>query len=175
MIEYEQRFRILDEDRVRNALNQHATFVGSVHQLDVIFEISEREVIRVRIENNASVILEHKKMIEQHKWEETKVLVHPEYVKNLIKIFYTLIPDIKILEKRREMWRVNDSLVCLDDVKHLGKFLEIEGQNIEKVKHLFSDAIDGTPQEPYGRMLRKLMDEGKVSFRIEDVFNAPLV
>ncbi len=175
MIENEQRFKVLDESKIREVLKQHATFVDSVRQLDIAFEISEKEIIRVRIENNTRVILEHKKMIEQHKWEETKVLVYPKYVRNLIKILYTLIPNIKILEKQREMWKIDDFLICLDNVKYLGKFLEIEGQNIEKVKRLFSGTIDETPQEPYGWMLKKLMDEGKITFRIEDIFSAPLV
>lgn len=76
-----------------------------------------------------------------------------------------ILPLNIVIEKEREVYRSKDYNVeiVLDKLKCLGDFIEIEG-NKEEVEKLVKLLELKEEARPYGELLEKARDEGKVKF-----------
>jgi predicted adenylyl cyclase CyaB len=57
--------------------------------------------------------------------------------------------EMLVVEKQREQWRLEQCMVCLDEVEHLGSFVEIEGPDeaaVSRVRALMR--LEGAPLVP---------------------------
>ncbi|MEK6864817.1 MAG: class IV adenylate cyclase [Nanoarchaeota archaeon] len=74
----------------------------------------------------------------------------------LYSALYAIIPNSLKYEKKRLTYQRDKCKVCLDDVKKLGKFVEIEGQE-EEIKLIIEQlGIKETTKESYPQMIARL-------------------
>lgn len=67
-----------------------------------------------------------------------------------------------VVDKRRQLWQFGDCEVCLDEVTHLGRFVEVEGpgdEAIEQVLVRLDLASRPHIHSGYARMLSEVLDK----------------
>lgn len=74
----------------------------------------------------------------------------------LYSIMYAILPKSLEYEKKRLTYKRNKCSVCLDDVKGLGKFVEVEGKEQEIGAILQQLGITETTKESYPQMIERL-------------------
>lgn len=73
---------------------------------------------------------------------------------------YAILPKSLEYEKKRLTYQKNKCKVCLDDVKNLGKFVEIEGKEQEIGAILQQLGITETTKESYPQMIARMQHSG---------------
>lgn len=74
----------------------------------------------------------------------------------LYKMLYILPKDIEY-EKKRLTYKRDECTACLDDVKNLGKFVEVEGSE-DKIRQVLQQlGITQTTKESYPDLIRNLL------------------
>ncbi len=181
MREFELRFKVDDEKILKERL-QKLGFRnnGKYNMSDLAFESKDWVtgdkmrsgylVVRIRLIPGKKPLLELKEMIDEDTWNETSVLA--EDPRGLVEIMSKTMRPARIISKTREEFLGDDVIVVLDDVKHLGKFVEVEGDE-EKV----FDACSrlgfeiSQKQDGYGMMLFRLEKEGKIKFNAHEMLD----
>jgi adenylate cyclase class 2 len=144
MKEIELKFKIKNYNNTRLKIESvGAEYKGKYRQLDLWLDTKnrrlkrEKEGLRVRQQDNKTVLTFKK--IEQsdgkfREAEEIETKISNPTI--TLEIFKRLgfETDVKI-RKEREIWRIGKVEICLDKVKDLGIFLELEGsrKDIEEV------------------------------------------
>jgi adenylate cyclase class 2 len=67
----------------------------------------------------------------KHREEIQTAISDPAATRNMLKALGFV--EVIHFEKWRETWRLNDSLVELDELPHLGCYVEIEGPSVDKI------------------------------------------
>lgn len=126
--------------------------------------------VRVRLRSGSEPVLELKDRISEGLFDEYSfsIPVNDE----LMRFLSIGFAPSKIISKRREEYRSKEVVVTLDDVKHLGSFIEIEGSKA-KVARLASRLGFKMKDRSrdYGWMMYQLMKNGKVSFTMREMRN----
>ncbi len=96
---------------------------GILKQKDVYFKI-KKGILKLRVENKTFTLIKYFRDEKGKRWSNYELLklegANPE--KYLRQIF-----DVEVVvEKKRMVWFYNNTRVHLDEVKGLGKFLELE-------------------------------------------------
>lgn len=100
-----------------------AEFKGILKQKDVYFKTGEG-LLKLRVEGKANTLIKYIRDEKGKRWSNYELLeLHgksPEkYLESILKVE-------AVVEKKRKLFLYNNTRVHLDDVKGLGKFLELE-------------------------------------------------
>jgi len=115
-------------------VNSHSNFIsvlksanaekmGILKQKDVYFKI-KKGILKLRVENKTFTMIKYFRDEKAKRWSNYELLklegANPE---NYLRQIF----DVEVVvEKKRMVWLYNNTRVHLDEVKGLGKFLELE-------------------------------------------------
>ena len=136
MIENELKFKVDDLDRIEEKLKAlGASLKNSALQVDYYFShpckdfLHTDEALRVRVMDKFIEVTykgpRRKNSVKSR--EEINIRFSKNDFKNILRLLQRLgFKKYFIIEKYRKEYSLNDFNICLDDVKGLGKFVEIE-------------------------------------------------
>jgi adenylate cyclase class 2 len=131
-INIEIKARCSDPDIIRSILkNKEARFIGADHQIDTYYQSSNGR-LKLRqgtIENN----LIHYNRSNQKGPKQSDVSLYPvkENSESLRQLLAKAMEIWKIVDKRREIYFIDNVKFHIDTVKDLGSFVEIEAIDME--------------------------------------------
>ncbi|MCE7744615.1 MAG: class IV adenylate cyclase [Candidatus Heimdallarchaeota archaeon] len=138
MIDVEIKAKCEDHARIRKILKKKgALFGGEDHQIDVYFK-SPTGRLKIRKGTIESVLVyyirDNIKGIKPSEYYLYKT-PEPEKLEELLKI---ALGELVTVEKKREIYFIDNVKFNIDDVKGLGKFVEIEAitTNPEEIEHM---------------------------------------
>lgn len=146
-IEIEAKLKVDDLEAVRALLHSSgAVPIGRFFETNIFFDTPERKLLnsdaglRLRIDrdlqsNNSTYILTHKGPrlhgpLKSRQETELAVADPDAAVALLEQLGFVRLVSF---EKKRESWRLADCRVELDEVPHLGTFVEVEGPSEDSV------------------------------------------
>ena len=146
-IEIEAKMKVEGFEPVLAALRQHnAKSLGEHIETDTFFDTADRELLaadkglrlRVAVDVNtkrSEALLTHKGPVGlgplKKRQEIQTVVANPEMMARLLEQLG--FKQWLRYQKRRQSWQLDNCRVELDEIPHLGKFVEIEGPNDEAV------------------------------------------
>lgn len=138
MIDVEIKAKCKDHARIRTILKKKgALFGGEDHQIDVYFK-SPTGRLKIRKSTIESVLIyyirDNIKGIKPSEYYLYKA-PEPEKLEELLKI---ALGELVTVEKKREVYFIDNVKFNIDDVKDLGKFVEIEAitTNPDEIDHM---------------------------------------
>lgn len=103
---------------------------------------------------------------------EIEVKLFPEDFSNMVDLLGMLgFEKVLVFEKRRDLWRLGDCDVCLDEVPMLGCFVEVEGSDEHRITGVLNKLqLSGLEHinKGYARLMRDKLDES--SSGCEEIF-----
>jgi adenylate cyclase, class 2 len=125
-VNFEFKAQLRDESRVRAALKQlDARYVGTDHQVDTYFQVpSGRLKVREGKIENALIFYQRTDSPRPRRSSIELMLLPPR--NGLRAILSEALPPRVVVDKRREIYFVGNVKIHLDQVRGLGKFLEVE-------------------------------------------------
>lgn len=143
MIEIEVKAYAKNLEQVENKIKKlNAKFIESISEKDIYFSHPLKnfgksdEALRVRIADKTFLTYKGKKLDRETKTRE-EFEVKVSNAETMIEILKRLeFKLVRVVEKQRKIYSLNNFKICLDKVKNLGSFVEIEAKekNIEKGK-----------------------------------------
>lgn len=138
MIDVEIKAKCKNHARIRNILKKKgALFGGEDHQIDIYFK-SPTGRLKLRKSTIESVLVyyirDNIKGIKPSEYYLYKA-PEPEKLEELLKI---ALGELVTVEKKREVYFIDNVKFNIDDVKGLGKFVEIEAitTNPDEIDHM---------------------------------------
>lgn len=129
-----------------------------IHQADIIFMNPQISGFVARIRVSCGFFLQFKIKQSDNMWNEVSIPVERDEIKSIIHVLHDYFVPMGIVEKWRKSKRLETGVsVYLDDVTHLGEYLEVEGINVDVETIMNTLALN--PEEsypPYGRSLDSL-------------------
>lgn len=184
MIEVERRARVEDLEAVKESLGKmNAEFLGKKKQIDRVFGhdkfLDENTKIvegglsaRIRKVDDKDPRLDFKEIIREGSGG-LEVSIHLNNVEEGKKFLDKLgFDEAFTVSKSRELYRYDGFEVCLDEVKKLGKFVEVEKEISEekrkdevfkKCEEILKD-IASDPEfmdKKYGDLMQERINKGK--------------
>lgn len=166
MIEKEIRYKI-DEDIKKSIINSSKEIEKANNCVDLCvgkfgFESLNKVgyIIRIRKKNN-EYILESKKRLDTYTWKEASIPL------NNIKEAYDFLINIGFkpylyINRTREIRKIKEAKIFLDEIKLLGTFVEFEleeGYKFEDLKYyLVNNKIEGKPEGLYGDIFKNKLE-----------------
>jgi adenylate cyclase class 2 len=135
MLEIELKVRVSALEPVRVRLHQHnATFCGRVHEHDIYFNAPHRdfsktdEALRVRYADGKAVVTYKGAKIKNLGLKGREELNTAIKSGEIFESILTRLGFVRTAEvnKWRENYRLGNASIALDEVEHLGTFVEIE-------------------------------------------------
>lgn len=140
-IEVEIKIAVDDFTEIKKILTQKGSLAKAIHQIDEYYTPIQRnfytakpptEWLRIRT-NPDKTIFEYDKSIGKNEHGiqeyveeyETEISAPDELHKILAFLDFKLIATV---DKYREYWNCGDLEIALDDIKELGKFIEVEAK-----------------------------------------------
>jgi adenylate cyclase class 2 len=166
---FEIKARCDDHDRIRKMLIElKADFKGIDHQIDTYFH-SETGMLKLR-EGNIENTLIHYVREKKAGPKRAEILLFENNPSSSLKNILLRALKVRIVvDKKREIYFIDNVKFHLDEVKGLGKFLEVEAISmenkipIEKIKNqcqyyldLFEIKNSDLVKNSYSEMLEKL-------------------
>jgi adenylate cyclase class 2 len=111
--------------KIKKSLNEiNAEFKGKLIQKDVYYKIS-KGLLKLRIENRHQSLIKYLRDEKgKDRWSDFQVL---KFADGDAEEFLRQIFNIEtVVEKKRLLYMYDDTRIHLDEVKGLGKFLELE-------------------------------------------------
>jgi len=180
MKEFEMRFK-LGRDISGELSNLGFEKKSEFDSCDIIFEPREWNpwddlkpgyfAVRIRLIDGRKPRLELKEYLKENVWDEMSLEISsPE---EMVRILSKIMNMRRCVLKHRIMWHKNSVEVCVDKVKHLGDFVEIEGEE----KEVFNTAkllnLDISQKHPnYGAQLFYLERDGRLKFSADEILKA---
>lgn len=189
-IEVELRARVDDNEKIEEKLEKIGAKKICENTLrDLVFGIAGLEsiqkvgwVCRIREHGNKK-IMDYKKLRKDGNWEEIKLKI--DDINKAIKFLRRLgLTANLIIERTRHEYSYQDFSICIDDVKYLGKFIEVEleakdknevQKKKERIENLFKLLdISDINVAPYGELLINAMIsnpkiKNKIHYELEKV------
>jgi adenylate cyclase class 2 len=183
-VEIEAKLKVNDFEQVRERLGASgATHVGNSVETNFLFDTDDRSLLaadqglRLRHKRSASgdeperFILTFKGPRQQGKFKsrdefEVGVLNGKDAVALLDRLGYR---EVLRFEKRRETWKLESCLVELDELPHLGSYVEIEGpkeETIQRVRELLHLSERPIVRASYVALLMTYLQEQGKSTRV---------
>ncbi|MDB5195024.1 MAG: adenylate cyclase [Parcubacteria group bacterium] len=130
-INAEIKARFKDVDTVRAVLKEHgADFKGLDHQIDTYFKIIDGR-LKLR-EGNIENYLIYYKRNENAGLKESEVILYPfEPTSRLKDILIHALEKLVVVDKKREIYFIDNVKFHIDNVEGLGSFIEIEARDTE--------------------------------------------
>lgn len=135
----EIKAKCTDQDRIRSILKEkNAKFVGLDHQIDTYFKVNNGR-LKLR-QGNIEHALIHYQRPNQKGPKLSKVLLYKPNPDQDLKALLTAANDVLVeVDKKREIYFIENVKFHLDAVKNLGTFVEIEA--IDRDETLSRDKI----------------------------------
>lgn len=177
MLEFELRFK--DERDISLQLTELGFRKrDELRMTDLIFEPKEHVrgsgvkpgyyVVRIRLVSGNRPRLELKEFHSDYKWDETAFTI--DGPRHFVQLFSRIMVPSRVIEKRRDVWVNGALIVCFDDVKHLGKFVELEGPDLETKELALKLGFALEDHQPtYGSQLFYMQKMGLVSFHPDEM------
>lgn len=145
---------------------------------DVIFEPKEWYpgdgmrlgyfIVRIRLKEKEKPRIEMKEYLKEDLWNETSLEISSP--NEMIKMLSSIMNLRRCISKHRTIWKKENIEICLDDVEHLGKFIEIEGEERKAYEIMELLGFDiSQKQPPYGALLFYLERDGKLKFSADEI------
>ena len=126
ILNIEIKARCEDTARIRNILQQHdADFKGVDHQIDTYFDVPEG---RLKLRNGTieqNLIYYRRPNTKEPKASEIQ-LVPVEHPEDLLSLLESAIGVDVVVDKKREIYFIDNVKFHIDKVQGLGTFVEIE-------------------------------------------------
>ncbi len=167
-IELEAKVKVPDHNAVLERLAAvNAQPLDTVTQVDIYYDFSDGRLLnadsglRIRYEakdSSATTVLCYKGPRQAGPFKKREELeTQVSNLESLKTILDRLDFVIRLtIEKKRQHWRMNNCLICLDTVKELGCFIEIEGPDESTIRQVLGQ-LDLTGLEylryGYARMM----------------------
>jgi predicted adenylyl cyclase CyaB len=122
----EFKARVKDDHHVRAALKRlRARYVGTDHQVDTYFKVprGRLKVREGRIEN--ALIFYERANAPRARRARIEMTLLPRR-NSLCAILRHTLPVLAVVDKRREIYFVGNVRIHLDNVRRLGRFVEVE-------------------------------------------------
>ncbi len=161
--EIEAKIKVAALEPIEDKLKElDADFMRSVRQIDTYFMDTAEQLrkndcgLRIRqqtIDNEQSALISFKGPRQDGKFKSrTEYETGTTDVKMTEKIFESLGYHKKIvIEKKRDMWLLDDCEVCLDTLPHLGCFVEVEGPDENIISGVLKKLnLQHEPHIPHG-------------------------
>ena len=121
----------------------NAEFSGELIQKDVYYK-NEKGLLKLRIENGEQSLIKYLRDEEgKDRWSDYHVLKLSGG--NAEEFFNDIFEVEAIVEKKRLLYMYNNTRIHVDEVKDLGKFLELETlvlSGLEDAQNRFNEIID---------------------------------
>ncbi len=159
--EIEIKFKI-DESILTNIKNINLVPYEEIDEYFTTKEMLNNFIfLRIR-KRHGKIILELKDVVREtedcYESDEIEIELTEEKYHNMKKILLATFPHTFIVKKNRSKGEFNGCEICLDDVEHLGLFLEIEGDRekiLESCKMLNLDMGMKDKEKGYAIMIAK--------------------
>jgi adenylate cyclase class 2 len=153
----ELKARVSDHEVLKKKLSAlGAEHAGTFRQTDSYFRVPEGRLKLREVEGDgvAELIYYEREDIAGPKSDDAFILrvKEPEELKKILK---KIVAPLVIVEKVREIYRIEGTQIHLDTVKSLGEFIEFERQTSDDPKGIEKDRL----------ILEKLMEELKIDPR----------
>lgn len=126
ILNIEIKARCDQPDRIRNILREHhADFKGTDHQIDTYFDVPEGR-LKLRqgtIENN---LIFYKRNNQSGPKASNINLVPAKHPEKLHTLLSNALGTQVVVDKKREIYFINNVKFHIDQVKELGSFVEVE-------------------------------------------------
>jgi len=118
----------LDQHRIREVLKtRNARFDGEDHQVDTYFKVS-RGRLKLREGNIENALIYYDRLAATGP-KESKVILYPNPDPSLKNILSKALGVLVVVDKKREIYRIDNLKIHIDTVKGLGSFVEVEAGN----------------------------------------------
>ena len=130
-INIEVKARCGDHEPIRRRLvERNARFVGTDHQVDTYFAAKHGR-LKLREGNIENALIFYERPDDQGPKQSDVTLYHPEPGSPLKAILTQSMGVDIVVEKRREIYFIDNVKFHLDEVEGLGRFLEIEAIDVD--------------------------------------------
>lgn len=189
--EIERRYELLNKDDVAIWLENHAKFLYRRHQIDTYYDNKNCSFIkdinhiydwlRIREEGNKFTLnykhwLPEGELIRTYCEEYELEISSPKEMKNILKNIGFC--KVTVVDKLRKCWLYNECEICIDSVKELGDYIEVEyqgkdGQEVNDILKKLDDVLkevgaDITNEDHEGHAIR-LMRKNNLHLSAADV------
>lgn len=132
IINVEIKARCTDAGRVRTVLQERgARFAGLDHQIDTYFRVAQGR-LKLREGNIENALIYYRRQNEDGP-KTSDVLLHPTSAGSGLKELLSAALGVLVtVDKRREIFYLENVKVHIDSVEHLGEFVEIEAAGDEQ-------------------------------------------
>jgi len=122
----EIKARCNNPDRIRQLLEEHeADYKGTDHQTDTYFEVPEGR-LKLRQGTIEQNLIYYRRPDSASPKASSINLVPAEHPNELHQLLINALPTLVVVEKKREIYFINNVKFHIDEVKGLGDFIEIE-------------------------------------------------
>lgn len=125
-INIEIKARSSDRNRIRKILtSSNADFKGIDYQIDTYFNINNGK-LKLREGNIENHLIFYSRENKSGPKQSNVILYKPNPVSNLKDVLTNALETLVVVDKKREIYFINNVKFHLDDVNGLGTFVEIE-------------------------------------------------
>ena len=125
-INIEIKARSSDRNRIRKILtSSNADFKGVDYQIDTYFNINNGR-LKLREGNIENHLIFYSRENKSGPKQSNVILYKPNPVSNLKDVLTNALETLVVVDKKREIYFINNVKFHLDDVNGLGTFVEIE-------------------------------------------------
>lgn len=120
----EVKIKILSHAKLLVSLKKiNAEYKGVLMQKDVYFKV-RKGLLKLRVEGGTYTLIKYLRDEKGKRWSNYELLKLEG--KNPEKYLRDIFEVATVVEKRRKLYLYNNTRIHLDDVKGLGKFIELE-------------------------------------------------
>lgn len=164
-INIEIKARCDDFEKIRKILHsKYAKFIGTDHQLDTYFKVNSGR-LKLREGNIENHLIFYKREEKKGPKQSNVILFKSEPGSELKKILSEALGILAVVDKKREIYFIDNVKFHIDTVEKLGKFIEIEA--IDKDGTTTKDKLH--EQCTYYSNLFKISDKDLVSASYSDL------
>lgn len=125
-VNIEIKARSISQDRVREILrSQHADFRGTDHQIDTYFNVPAGR-LKLREGNIENYLIHYDREDQEGPKQSNVTLYKPGPESSLKDILTRALGILVVVDKRREIYFIDNVKFHIDVVRDLGTFVEIE-------------------------------------------------
>jgi predicted adenylyl cyclase CyaB len=120
----ELKIKVDSHTKLLNLLKKmKAEYKGELVQKDVYYKV-KKGLLKLRVESGTYTLIKYLRDEKGKRWSNYELLKlegkNPEkYLRDILKV-------VTVVEKKRKLYLHDNTRIHLDDVKRLGKFLELE-------------------------------------------------
>jgi predicted adenylyl cyclase CyaB len=125
-INIEIKARCADQDKIREILRSHkADFKGADHQIDTYFKVNNGR-LKLREGNIENYLIFYERENKEGPKQSNVILYKSEPNSNLKELLIKSLGTLAVVDKKREIYFIDNVKFHVDTVRNLGTFTEIE-------------------------------------------------